>query len=360
MAKEAYYFSHDANARHDEKILELRAEYGWEGYGIYWAVIESLRDADGYKYNRKRLAGLALSLGVPKALLESVLFDFDLFRSDDEYVWSERLLRTMNKKEELSKERRDAIAKRWSKESETGKKENTNVIQNGYKTDTIVIQGKERKGKEIKEKEIEDKSSCPEIGISDEERLPEKPIPTEERLPEKPIPTEERLPEKPIPTEERLPEKPIPTEERLPEKPIPTKKEPSNEGRAFAQWFRVLLPADRNVSKTDLENWATTYDELIRIDERSDGDIRRVCKWAREDSFWKLNFLSPTKLRQKDRAGVKYFEVFKIKMDSIGGANGRSANVISSHEQLTDTLTREREDTADAIRAVKIALGEVD
>ena len=78
-------------------------------------------------------------MGVPKALLESVLFDFDLFRSDDEYVWSERLLRTMNKKEELSKERRDAIAKRWSKESETGKKENTkggNVPQSPFVTDT--------------------------------------------------------------------------------------------------------------------------------------------------------------------------------------------------------------------------------
>jgi hypothetical protein len=29
------YFSHDANARHDEKILELRAELGWEGYGTF-------------------------------------------------------------------------------------------------------------------------------------------------------------------------------------------------------------------------------------------------------------------------------------------------------------------------------------
>jgi hypothetical protein len=28
-------FSHDANVRHDEKIIELMAELGWEGYGIF-------------------------------------------------------------------------------------------------------------------------------------------------------------------------------------------------------------------------------------------------------------------------------------------------------------------------------------
>ena len=163
MAKEAYYFSHDANARHDEKILELRAEYGWEGYGIYWAVIESLRDADGYKYNRKRLAGLALSLGVPKALLESVLFDFDLFRSDDEYVWSERLLRTMAKKEELSKAAKDKAAKRWNSEQPEEPTANAPAMPQHSNSIASAMQGNKKKEKEIKEEEIEEKEdSCSE------------------------------------------------------------------------------------------------------------------------------------------------------------------------------------------------------
>jgi len=42
MSKDAYYFSHDANAQDDEKILDLRADYGWEGYGLFWAVIEEI------------------------------------------------------------------------------------------------------------------------------------------------------------------------------------------------------------------------------------------------------------------------------------------------------------------------------
>lgn len=28
------------NTSQDEIILELRAELGWEGYGIFWAIIE--------------------------------------------------------------------------------------------------------------------------------------------------------------------------------------------------------------------------------------------------------------------------------------------------------------------------------
>jgi len=36
MKKEAYYFSHDSNARQDEKIIKLRMKLGWEGYGLYW------------------------------------------------------------------------------------------------------------------------------------------------------------------------------------------------------------------------------------------------------------------------------------------------------------------------------------
>lgn len=49
MSKEAYYFSHDTNARNDPKILALRDNWGVEGYGIYWVLIEMLRESNDYK-----------------------------------------------------------------------------------------------------------------------------------------------------------------------------------------------------------------------------------------------------------------------------------------------------------------------
>lgn len=47
--KEAYYFSHDANAKDDPKILQLRMELGWEGYGLFWALIELLRNESDHR-----------------------------------------------------------------------------------------------------------------------------------------------------------------------------------------------------------------------------------------------------------------------------------------------------------------------
>jgi hypothetical protein len=47
--KDAYYFSHDTNARNDPKIAAMRQSYGVEGYGLYWIVVEMLaeRNAPG-------------------------------------------------------------------------------------------------------------------------------------------------------------------------------------------------------------------------------------------------------------------------------------------------------------------------
>lgn len=63
MKKDAYYFSHDSNARHDPKIGAVRSNYGWAGYGLYWAVIEVLRDQPDYSYPNGLLYGLALAVG---------------------------------------------------------------------------------------------------------------------------------------------------------------------------------------------------------------------------------------------------------------------------------------------------------
>ena len=53
MANEAYYFSHDSNARNDEKVLMLRAKHGWEGYGLYWALVEMMFENNRTCLDRK-------------------------------------------------------------------------------------------------------------------------------------------------------------------------------------------------------------------------------------------------------------------------------------------------------------------
>lgn len=46
--KDAYFFSHDCNARNDPKILALRSVYGAEGYGVYFMLVEILREQPEY------------------------------------------------------------------------------------------------------------------------------------------------------------------------------------------------------------------------------------------------------------------------------------------------------------------------
>ncbi len=142
MAKEAYYFSHDSNARNDEKIIKLRMKHGWQGFGIYWAIIEKLRDsADYYLANDYDL--IAFEFTSHPELIKSIIEDFALFifSENNTRFTSNSLLERMKLKEEKSTKARDSISKRWGKEN------NTNVLRTNNDSNT-------RKAKEKKEKEI--------------------------------------------------------------------------------------------------------------------------------------------------------------------------------------------------------------
>ena len=127
MTKNAYYFSHDSNARHDEKILMLRAEHGWEGYGIYWALIEMMFESTDTALSHGKLAGISLSLSTDIAVLSAVIdtcIAEGLFTSDTEIFWSDSLRRRKSKftekSERLRKQKSEAgkkgAAARWQKD----------------------------------------------------------------------------------------------------------------------------------------------------------------------------------------------------------------------------------------------------
>ena len=48
MTKDAYYFPHDSNARNDQRLMKVRMKYGMKGYGIYFGIIEILREQCEY------------------------------------------------------------------------------------------------------------------------------------------------------------------------------------------------------------------------------------------------------------------------------------------------------------------------
>jgi hypothetical protein len=91
-------------------------------------------------------------------------------------------------------------------------------------------------------------------------------------------------------------------------------KEISLEGNQFAQWFKGSLPETTKLQTGWRQSFAQTYDDLIRLDKRNPDEIRRVCQWARTDSFWASNFQSPAKLRTRNKDGILGYDVLLQKM----------------------------------------------
>lgn len=111
-----HYFPHDDSARNDQKILELRAEFGMEGYGIYWCLLESMVEStDGY-LDRDAIGGLSLSYGVPKELLNKLItfcIDIGLFESENGSFFSQRMVEHKNFRKSLSDAGKEGAKKRW-------------------------------------------------------------------------------------------------------------------------------------------------------------------------------------------------------------------------------------------------------
>lgn len=142
MKKEAYYFSHDSNAKDDPKILQLRMELGWEGYGLFWALIELLRNESDYRM-RTHYKSIAFALQTQEDTIKKLINDFDLFVINEQYFWSESLLKRMELKEERSEKARESAKKRWNQTNDA------NAMRTHSEGNADAMQLKERKGKEI-------------------------------------------------------------------------------------------------------------------------------------------------------------------------------------------------------------------
>ena len=143
MPKDTFYFSHDYNARNDEKIKMLIRKHGMIGYGVFWAIVEDLyNNANAL---RTDYDGIAYDLRLHSDIVKSVLNDFDLFEINGDYFGSSSVQERLDQRNEKSLSARKSASYRWNK-----KEENANALQTLSEGNAK----KERKGKEIKGKEI--------------------------------------------------------------------------------------------------------------------------------------------------------------------------------------------------------------
>lgn len=73
----------------------------------------------------------------------------------------------------------------------------------------------------------------------------------------------------------------------------------SDEVRLSELLFEKILSRNPNHKKPNIQTWAKDIDRMIRIDQRTPEDIRRVIEWCQADPFWQCNILSTGKLRKQ-------------------------------------------------------------
>ena len=141
MPKDTFYFSHDYNARNDEKIKRLIRKHGMVGYGIFWSIVEDLyNNANALRLDYE---GIAYDLRSDSDTVYSVINDFDLFVFDVNSFGSLSVQKRLDERNDKSIKARESANKRWN---------NANALQTQSDSNAI----KERKGKEIKGKEIKE------------------------------------------------------------------------------------------------------------------------------------------------------------------------------------------------------------
>ncbi len=149
MAKDTFYFSHDYNARNDQKIKGLIKKHGMSGYGVWWAIVEELyNNANALRLDYE---GIAYDLRSDGITVKSVIHDFDLFVIDGEIFGSVSIERRISERNSKSLKARESANKRWEK-----MRMQCELNANASENDAI----KESKGKERKEKkEIKEEGS---------------------------------------------------------------------------------------------------------------------------------------------------------------------------------------------------------
>ena len=156
------YFPHDSNARNDERLVNVRMKHGPAGYGVYFMLVERLREDPEYMsvvdYNL-----IAFDLRIDASLAKSIIREFGLFAftvdpERGECFYSESLRQRMARKDEITAKRKAASALGVSVRQENREKTKTAETSNQMVTETQpngVPNGSEKrtKGKESKVKE---------------------------------------------------------------------------------------------------------------------------------------------------------------------------------------------------------------
>lgn len=110
------WFRHDTNARNDIKLVKLRRR-GLDRIGLFWCVVEMLRETDGWKIPLYDVEDILYDLRCEKNVFDDI-FECGLLEKDELFFWSNSLIKRMEEYEIVLQKRRDAGSKGGKKKAD--------------------------------------------------------------------------------------------------------------------------------------------------------------------------------------------------------------------------------------------------
>lgn len=105
--------------------------------------------------------------------------------------------------------------------------------------------------------------------------------------------------------------------QQTPNRPLTPNKKNKNDKKIYTPESQPYILAEyllkkirennSNYKQPNIQNWALIMDRLIRLDNRQPGEVKTIIDFSQEDEFWKINILSPDKLRkQYDQLKIRH------------------------------------------------------
>ena len=110
------YFSHDYYSREDIKLQQVLMEFGNEGYGVYWQMVEYLHEELGKIPNQPKI--LAHKFRTTESVVNGIInICFDI---EGDFITSQRVTSNIeyreNERKKASKAGTKGAEKRWGKD----------------------------------------------------------------------------------------------------------------------------------------------------------------------------------------------------------------------------------------------------
>jgi len=251
---EQFLFLKDKNTKSTNEIKRMR-DIEIE-HALDWNLIEKMYQ-EGGKIETSKIKAIAYEFRIEKMLLEKIINSFELFKNDKDFFYSDRILRQISKKDEISEARKSAGRKGGEANAKQVLQKIEAKSSKGKET-----KGKERKGKETKVKEISTTSKEVEI-TSDIKEFSNEVLFICEFMARGICYTNEAF------------------------------------GRKYG--YEKHKPVSRELKKK-CGVWAEDIDKLMRIDKITVQEIKFVLLWmhtinSRDAVFWRQNIMSGSKLR---------------------------------------------------------------